>query len=327
MPALTVQGLVGWSRMAEFWKEIFQVNAGFKLAASSLRTVVDALAQGGPGLEASLQEALDNLPVIKARKYKTALQMLLDDYPTVCYIGIETFTTSSTQKPQPASTQAAPVPINRRIHYTSAEFKARARVYCIVGHAAPAPFELGFIQHCTSKSDVAQYTNGARMRDHCTAAMPVGDSAGPQHAPFYFQGISHGCVAAAYLQLVAGESTLDLEVGDYFNNNFHFFHPKPALANNVNAASSLTSIHRDQAFTLWLTRRKGNAERHLKQVTYRILVDVTVGNAVRTTSSARDIVVTVPAFNAVRPAVTSPTMNNLSQWQYCAPAAVNWINV
>ena len=304
-------------------RAVLATNPNFTQKRSSLRGVLDAYDAGGSGMAAKMQEALDELDVKDAERYKNALQILMDDNPTLFYVSVTRFDPTSTPPSAPAMYNGA----HDKMRYTSAKFVLNASAYCIT--PASMACEIGFIQQCTAKNDQANYSDGSAMRDHNRLGYPVGDSSGDLSAPFYHKGVSHGCAQPAWVDLSRKPAqSVALEVNDDFINNFHFGKPKPAVG-TAPATSVLRSIDRKQSFTCWLAFRRPAGIRLLREVKYTIKVDVQMrattpltGNC---TSTVDGITKRTPPRTEQLPVVASATMNNLSLWQYRSSATSGWL--
>ena len=301
--------------------KIKEANPDFHEGRSSLKHVLAEVGDGANVNISRLQKALDKVEPAKAKRYAAALQILVNDYPQVCYTGLESFDHAETKLNVPTSCDLTNNnPASWFVRYTSVKFTQKATVYCICPQSTA--HEIGFIQHCTAKNDQSNYSDKSAMIDACRVGFPVGDSAGPSHEPFYYKGISSECTQPAYVRLMGRPAgPLLLEVNDYFRNNGHFYHPRPKRT-EVNQNATLVSIHRKQSFTLWLARVSAQTgTRLLRQCSFTINVKVEVKSpSVRSYSSyCSGITTQKTTWDSCLPMVTSSSMNDKSQWRYKAP--------
>jgi hypothetical protein len=268
-----------------------------------------------PGNLGQVQTALDAILPDDAAACKDAIEILVKAHPSLCYTGVRKFQTK----------ERSPLAGRSFNHgyakYSSAGFHVQAEIYCIA--AQNTDWELGFIQYCTSKSDLSTYHDGSRMEGRSSSAMPVGDSSGPQSEPFYHKGISYGMTNPAWMQLSAQPTgDCNLEMSDEFNNNGH---PVRAFGiGGVYTGGVIQSIRRNQSFTCWIARCRPNGdEALLREVSYTITVDsdyvlngqsLGLGNFATRCRVGRQSTPALP-----RPVVANYTLNGTEKWWYTAP--------
>lgn len=320
----------GWANMARFWMKLFEAEKSFAPAGSSLKGIINLIASGGlngaPGFTtAALQTELDKIPIAKAKKYKDALKILIDDYEDVCYTAVEEFTTKEIAKPLNANVAVADPnwgtwgPQNKRsgsVAWNSALFDLKARVFQIAPAEKPDRWEIGFVQHCTKKSNQSTYTNGDNVDQHPITAPPWCDTEIEANSPWYTKGPHNG--QTAWKVLVAGiHERVSLGMDDAFVSRKH---PYLAVkAGGLVTAATITKVSCEQAFTTWLCRRfpTGNPVGMLllKKVSYTIKGDIKVGtNGASGSSSVKIGTTETPTILATLPATSANTMNGNERW-------------
>lgn len=319
----------GWVNMARFWAALFAADKSFAIGDSTLGPIVRLISGGAPQsgqnfTTAQLQEELDKLPVDKAKKYKDALKILVDDYADVCYTGVEDFKPREVSRPinvrvQPNNTDwkwGNPQVSSGKVMWNSALFDLKAKVYQIV----PTPgnrFEIGFVQHCTRKENKGTYSDNGVVSDHPTQPPPWGDTGQNSTPPWYTSGMHNGQLA--YAKMAAGINTVDYGMDDSFDDRGHPYTSLKSGNPTVVAGSKLNSLDCAQDFTTWLVRNDSTTgtKRLLRKVSYSITGKFTVGAQNQVGGAKTGVAirpVEKPQFADALPNTNTQTMNNNERW-------------
>jgi hypothetical protein len=317
--------------MARFWKALFAANSSFSVSGSSLAPLINLISGGAVGgapnfTTAQLQTELDKIKLEKAKKYKNALKILIDDYEDVCYTAVDEFKPKESSRPMNVQVLLPPQPWGTwaggsksgYVQWDSGMFELKAKVFHIVPAAAPATrWEVGFVQHCTLKANNGTYSNGDLLCDHPTQAAPWCDSGQVAEYPWYTKGIHNGLTAWATLATGVHEA-VNYGMNDSFNGRKHpYLSVQPATG--AVAGTKLTSLDCQQDFTTWLCRYDTtiNARLLLKKVSYSIRGRFSL-NATNqqsgTSNSVRIGSAETPDLTATLPNTNVQSMNNAEQW-------------
>ncbi len=276
-----------------------------------------------------VQAALDLLPVSAARAYEGALKYVVDETPGTCYSGVEsiegdviTDTTHGVFNGLGGWAQGPTLDA-----YTSPMFKGSANLFLVGGPGTP--FEVGFIQQCTGKSQEAKYGDVKRQVWYTTLNFPVGDCSSSGCVPFYhrYNGPSHGCdLNTQCVWKVNGEAghSRRVQMTDYFNLNTF---PSRYYHGPNNSEAWCTSFDRKQDFTCWLARRiEGTGRiRLFYQTKYRLAINISLEGSSSTTHRAKTVSTALSSCNSPLrilgtddslPIITNPIMNGMDQFQW-----------
>jgi hypothetical protein len=309
-----------------FMSDVMAANPGFEKKHSALEGLLGIIENinGNPTGQqlAGLQTELDGIPVDKAEKYLNALQRLVDAETALCYTGIKTYQTSE-RNPRGANSLGG-----GWARYYSAGFYVKVKVYCIASNASP--YEIGFAQHCTGKTDISTFSDKSRMFAQTAYAYPIGDCSSAMGAPFYHQGVSNGMALPAWLSL-AGQASgfTELEMTDEFNNNGHPDSPFSGPGGRL--AATISTIRREQSFTNWFIRRHTGTSATLlfRKVDFRITVAMDyrlTGTTLAIKSASTKCHIksaTTPAATATLPIVSHQQLNGIEKWWYTSPQNVS----
>jgi hypothetical protein len=311
-----------------FRAEATKINPNVALHTGPLKALYHAIAppaindislkSPSANLERALL-ALNALPLAEAQRYASAISKLAESYPLLIYCGVESFkATANSSNVQ--GTLAGTTDSDRKLRYSSATMNVDASCFVI---SAANVYELGLVQYCTEKRDIALYSGGSKMQDAHTGTFPVGDSSSESSAPWYHKGTQPGRANPTYLLLGKNAGVnRRLHLDDDFVNNFHFYKPQRSFNPALTVAETLTSIARKQAFKTWLVLRRqvSGKEWVLCEVSYYVEVAVDrKGNSFQVASTATATPVSTPAPGFARPVVAANVMNGMSEWRYFEP--------
>jgi hypothetical protein len=309
-----------------------QANPSFNPLTSSLSGLCGALSTMKP--DSFVQGELDKLSFNDAFRYVKAIQYLVDEKTSLCYTHFDLGKFIATLE----DSSDLDATDTYWLTYTSKTFRARAAVFCIAPRSQH--HHLGFIQHCTGKDSTAYFDDGSYNSRVASLAFPIGDCAGPAHAPFYYRpslggGSAHGnkTIHPPYIDLMGKSGWQNLEMNDYFRLNPIPRHPKSSGGNTAAAfklASHLTYFERSQSFVCWVGRiNPNNEEKLLYEVRYHLINEVNFNHVTNTTSLKTDSSSIefsgAPALK--RPIVSSNVMNGAETLKYYSHIGAIPVNV
>ena len=305
-----------------FRKQLSKNDLFFNAKTSSMRLLLEAMAADRSPDD--VQQELDKIPHAKALKYESALQMLVDDNPMLCYTGLVSFLPVARARPMnvrvlPGSTHwrwGTSQTASGVAAWDSGMFEVTADVFFIVPTSVNRAWEIGFRQICTRKANLGRYTDRAVIQDRPVPNPPWGDSGQPSDTPWYTKGMHNGLLA--WLPLPGGARTRTFGMNDSFNNRCH---PYRSLTTGGNVGQgTLQEVDCEQNFTAYLCRVKASDPHTvtiLKQVSYSITggYRVGIGNVpFRQTSNVVIGQAFTPQPGASIPQTSAPRMNNSERW-------------
>ncbi len=319
----------------EVVEKILAIKPAIDMEQVPFRDIFFALKFPDPMRSRSLQAALDSFPYSSAVLHAGILQALVDAHPATCYLSVRSVTRTETPPPDNGvvgwKAGVTHNDANTAAIYTSAKMNIVAEVYAIYPKES-SKHQLGFVQHCTAKSDVSTFSDGSQVRDQTTVSFPVGDAVKNATEPWYFQGTAAGLTHPTW-QKLKGTATasrlIKLEMSDNFVQNIHPFYGFSATGRT---AATLKSIARTQSFICYVVH-KNPAGKYLPIARKGYTIDVSMRVSSKTSqpkvlqSSATKDSVAKLVVGAELPAVSSLFMNGQSRWEFAPPNSTAFVPV
>ncbi len=203
-----------------------QGSPAFNPLTSSLSGLIESLTK--MKADSFVQQELDKIAFSDAFRYSRAIQYLVDEKTALCYTHFDlTKFDAKLENSNQLDTSDTYI-----LRYTSKTFRIKASLYCIAPRTRS--HHIGFIQHCHGKEDTAYYDDGSFNSRVPSVSFPIGDSAGAEHAPFYYRPTANNNAPAygnktvhpPHMDIAGKSGWQNLEMNDYFNRNSIPRHPK-----------------------------------------------------------------------------------------------------